>query len=247
MPSLSYQLYSSREWPLIETFALLQRLGVTEVEGFGPLYDNPAETKAALVAHGLTMPTGHFALDMLETDPEGTIAIAKTIGVEAVIVPFVMPDERPTDAAGWAAFGARLAKAGKPVVDAGLDFGWHNHAFEFEPCDDGSMPMEHILAGADYIGVELDLAWVAVAGQDVIKWINHYGPRMISAHIKDIAPEGQNADEDGWADVGTGTMDWAAIHAALQNVGCERYILEHDKPSDHVRFAETSVAAVRAF
>jgi sugar phosphate isomerase/epimerase len=70
---------------------------------------------------------------------------------------------------------------------------------------------------------------------------------MISAHIKDIAPEGQNADEDGWADVGTGTMDWAAIHAALQNAGCERYILEHDKPSDHVRFAETSVAAVRAF
>ena len=39
MPTISYQLYSSRNWDVEETFAMLSELGVKEVEGFGPYFE----------------------------------------------------------------------------------------------------------------------------------------------------------------------------------------------------------------
>ena len=73
MPSISYQLYSSRNWDVADTFEMLAGLGITEVEGFGPYFEDPAKTKALLASHGMTMPTGHFALDLVEGSPEKAI------------------------------------------------------------------------------------------------------------------------------------------------------------------------------
>ncbi len=191
MASLSYQLYSSRNFDMGEILATLEQHGVTEVEGYGPLFDDPAATQAKLAAHGLSMPTAHMSLDLVEGDPERTLAIAKALNIQAVIVPHIMPDLRPTTAEGWAAFGKRLAAAGKPIVDAGLKFGWHNHDFEFKACEDGSFPIEHIANGADYINLELDLAWVHVGGQDPIAWLEKFGDRVIAVHVKDRAATGE--------------------------------------------------------
>ena len=52
---------------------------------------------------------------MLEHDPTRVIKIARTLGIEAVYCPYLMPDQRPTDASGWFAFGQRLQAAGKPL------------------------------------------------------------------------------------------------------------------------------------
>jgi sugar phosphate isomerase/epimerase len=41
-------------------------------------------------------------------------------------------------------------------------------------------------------------------------FIERYRGRMPLVHVKDIAPPGENADEDGWADVGTGIVPWAS-------------------------------------
>lgn len=38
--------------------------------------------------------------------------------------------------------------------------------------------------------------------EDAVKWITDYRSIITIAHVKDIAPQGQNADEDGWSDVG---------------------------------------------
>lgn len=247
MASLSYQLFSSRNYDLHEILGLLQSLGIKEVEGFGPFYDDPAYTKATLDKYDLSMPTGHFSIDMIEGTPERTIEIAKTLGTEAVIVPYLMPDDRPKTSAEWAAFGQRLAQAGEKIVAAGFKFGWHNHDFEFQACEDGSFPIEHILAGADFIQLELDIAWVHVAGQDPLAWLERLKDRIIAVHAKDRAPKGENADEDGWADLGHGEMDWTAISAKLKEIGVPRYVLEHDNPSDQTRFATRSVATAKSF
>ena len=39
-------------------------------------------------------------------------------------------------------------------------------------------------------------------------------------HVKDIAPAGEAADEDGWADLGAGTVDWAGLIGALKARRC---------------------------
>jgi len=247
MTNISYQTYSSRNFPVDGTLKLLADVGIKEVEGFGPYYDDAAKSKAQLDAHGLRMPTGHFSLDMVENSPEKVIEVAQTFGMEAVIVPHIMPDQRPTDAAGWAAFGQRLAKAGAPIRAAGFEFGWHNHDFEFKPLEDGSYPIEHIANASEHTGIELDLAWVAVAGLDPVEWINKFAGRLIAVHIKDRAPEGENADEDGWADVGHGSIDWAPIVSALKAANVNRYVIEHDNPNDEERLITRSFATTSNF
>ena len=69
--------------------------------------------------------------------------------------------------------------------------------------------------------------------------------RIAAAHIKDIAPEGECVDEDGWADVGHGVMDWTAIMAALRKTDARWFVMEHDNPKDHSRFASRSIETAR--
>ncbi len=248
MTAISYQLYCSRNFPpLADTLSMLAAAGFKEVEGFGGLYGDAAGLRAMLDASGLRMPTGHFGLSQIEDQRAEMLKAATTLGMSAVIVPYVMPDDRPTDARGWAAFGQRLVEAGKPFQDAGFAFGWHNHDFEFAKTDSDLLPIELIAdAGAD-MKIELDIGWVVRAGHDPVRWVNKLGSKIIAAHVKDIAPKGENADEDGWADVGHGTIDWKPIMAALDGVGCGRIVLEHDNPKDHKRFATRSLASAMTF
>jgi sugar phosphate isomerase/epimerase len=246
MPTISYQLYSSRNWDADETFAMLAEAGYKEVEGVGPHYEDTAATKARLERYGMTMPTGHFAPDFIESDPAKVIEIAKALGITCVIAPFIPPAERPTTMSGWTAFTARLVKMSEPIIAAGLDFAWHNHDFEFVPVD-GQFPLDLIAAASPDIKFELDLAWVHVAGQDPVEWLQKYKGRIVAAHVKDVAPNGDCADEGGWADVGHGVMDWKTIKPAMDAAGVTRYVVEHDNPNDHVRMASRSLASVQAF
>ena len=242
MTDFSYQLYSSRDFgPMPETFGMLAALGYAHVEGYGPVYEDLDATKKALDETGLTMPSGHFAMDMVENNPDRVIEIAKALGIRKIIVPYLMPADRPTDAAGWTAFGKRLAAAGKLLQDAGFQFGWHNHDFEFIALPTGELPIDLILAN-ESVGFEFDVAWAAVAGQDPADVIAQYGDRIIAAHVKDRAPAGQNANEDGWADAGHGTLDWPGHFSALKAAGCDLFIMEHDKPADDNRFASRALA-----
>lgn len=248
MSHISYQLYCSRNFPpLGDTLQMLAGAGYADVEGYGGLFADNDGLRAGLDAAGLTMISSHVGLDQIETDLTATLATIKSLGIEKVFVPFIGPDDRPTDAAGWTAFGKRLAEAGKPLQDAGLIFGWHNHDFEFVATETGALPIDLIADAAPDLMLELDLGWVQRAGRAPADWINKYASRISAAHIKDVAPDGQCADEDGWADVGHGAMDWPTIHAALKAANCTHYVVEHDNPNDHTRFATRSLAAIQSF
>ena len=66
-------------------------------------------------------------------------------------------------------------------------------------------------------------------------------------HVKDIAPKGESADEDGWADVGHGTVPWADLFKALAGSPVRHFIVEHDNPKDITRLATRSIATIKAF
>jgi sugar phosphate isomerase/epimerase len=246
MANISYQLYCSRNFPPLDaTLTMLARAGYTEVEGFGGLYADEAALKAQLDAAGLAMTSGHFGLDMLENDPAKAMRVARTLGMSRVYCPYVMPDARPTDIAGWRAFGQRLAAAGRQFTDAGMVFGWHNH--DFELVDLGGVTPLDLIAETTGLSLELDLGWVVIAGHDPVAWIAKYAGRITSVHVKDIAPKGQAVDESGWADVGHGIIDWAPIKSALDAAGITHFVCEHDNPNDHARFAARSLASVKGW
>lgn len=245
MTTIAYQLYCSRNFPpLGDTLSMLKSTGFDYVEGFGGLYDDPGATRAALDAAGVSMPSAHFGLDLIENDLERALSIARTLGVQKVIVPYLMPEDRPNDRHGWSAFAARLAEAGKPVKEAGFSYGWHNH--DFELADLGGVTALDLIAEAG-VDLELDLGWVQAAGHDPSAWLVKYAAQTISVHVKDLAPAGECADEDGWADVGHGVIDWSPIRATLAASGVDHWIVEHDNPSDHARFAARSLATIHGW
>lgn len=250
MNPISYQLYSSRNYsPLADTFAMLNKLGYTQVEGFGGLFTDSTDIgmlRADLDANDLHMATCHFGLNVVRDQPDRVIAQAKALNMEVVFVPAVPQAERVKTAAGWEALGKTLAEIGKPLQDAGLKFGWHNHAFEFASIDSEQLPLDLILACDDSLLLEFDVAWCVVGKQDPLSWIDRYADRLISVHIKDLAPEGECVDEDGWADVGYGIMNWSALLKVLDSTAVQYRIMEHDNPSDHQRFASRSIETVKS-
>jgi sugar phosphate isomerase/epimerase len=253
MTDVSFQLYSAREFPpLSDVIALLGSLGYKEAEGFSGIYgamDDAAvkSLKADLDASGIRMATGHFGIDALENEPKRMIEIARTLGMDAIYAPYLMPGERPTDGEGWSAFGRRLSQAGKPFKDAGFDFGWHNHDFEFVALPDGSLPHDRMFENAPDLSWEMDVAWVIRGGADPKKFIDAYKDRITSVHVKDIAPESANDNEGGWADVGYGVVDWPSLWALLKTTKARHFVVEHDNPSDLVRCATRSIETIKTF
>ncbi|MEZ5479554.1 MAG: sugar phosphate isomerase/epimerase [Thiolinea sp.] len=192
------------------------------------------------------MPTGHFSLDSLEQDLSGVLAAAQTLGIHKIICPWIAPEQRPTESAGWQAIATRLAVVGEQVRAAGYGFAWHNHDFEFKPCtDNGVIPMAILLDSVPELEWEADIAWIVRGGAKPLDWIAQYGARITVAHTKDIAPAGECADEDGWADLGHGVVDWPAIVPALQAAGTGLFVMEHDNPNDLQRFAGRSLATLQ--
>lgn len=245
----SYQLYSARNFqPWEEVVKTLAQAGYTQVEGYGGVYDDPKAFRAQLDAAGLAMPTGHFSVEILENRFDEAAAIASTLGMTLMACPYLMAEDRPASADGWRGFGERLGRIGEKARAAGFDFAWHNHDFEFVTLEDGSVPQALILDAAPNIGWEIDVAWVIRGGADPEAWIARYADRILAVHVKDIAPAGQNPDQDGWADVGHGTVDWRHLIATLKAKTPARFfIMEHDNPSDQARFARRSIETVTSF
>ena len=242
----SLQLYTARNHPpLNAAIGMIAKLGYREVEGFGGVYGEPAKLRAVMDKNDIAMPTGHFSLDMLENEKKKVLAIASALGINKLIAPYLLPDDRPTSAKGWKDFGKRLGALATTYRAKGYPLAWHNHDFEYHKLKDGLTPHELIFGAAPLLDWEIDVAWIVRGKSDPLKWIKAYAGAITSVHIKDIAKKGENVDEDGWADVGHGTVDWAKIMDALKPTRCVHFILEHDNPSDLERFCKRSMATVK--
>lgn len=246
--TVALQLYSMRDCAdQIGLLAQLPGLGITQVEGYGGVYGAPAAYRSAMDDHGISMPSGHIGLEDIEADFAATVTLAKSLGMRHVFAPYLQETDRPDTSAGWSKLAARLATAARKYAEEGLSFGWHNHDFEFVALADGGIPMDILLDDAPDMTWEADLAWIVRGGRDPLEYIERYGSRLASIHVKDIAPAGTNLDEDGWSDLGAGTMNWPALLQACRKQSSDLiYALEHDKPADPMGYAARSAAAFAA-
>ncbi len=243
---ISFQLYSARNFPPIEKhLETLAAIGFDAVEPFGGTYKaDPQGLRNKCDALGLAIPTCHMPLADLDADRAAVIDQAKILGLETVIVPAIPAEQRTQDAAGWQALGARLHGHADALKVAGLKLAWHNHAFEYVTLPDGSRPIEHLLSGAD-VKWEVDLGWVTRGGADIATELAKFKGKVAAFHVKDVAPEGVTKD-DGWTDIGSGTLDWKALWPAIAAAGTDLLVFEHDAPSDWESFARNSYRFVAA-
>ncbi|MBV9251861.1 MAG: sugar phosphate isomerase/epimerase [Acetobacteraceae bacterium] len=244
-PAISYQMYSSRNFPdLARQVEMVADIGFRHAEPYGRLLNEVTALKAALDAHGLEAPTAHVGISSFRDDFDDMMDKLRKLDARIAIVPAVPPAERVQDRAGWQRLGAELLEYANRAMALGFTFAWHNHDFEFARLPDGTMPLEWILGDNPILKWQVDVGWVARADADPKSWIERYAPRVVSFHMKDLVPMGQNRDEDGWADVGYGRLDWKALLPVMRATPAAVWTLEHGNPTDDERFARRSFVTV---
>jgi sugar phosphate isomerase/epimerase len=245
---LSIQLYTLRSLnDLDRILDAVADAGFRYVECIGSHLDDPATTKAKLDARGLKASSSHVGLAALRERPEALVEACRTLGIDQLFMPAVPPDQRAMAADGWRALGKELGAMSDRLRGQGIELGYHNHNWELEPKEDGRTALELLFdaAGGSPLTWQVDVAWLVRAGADPERWLERYRDRITSAHVKDIAPAGQNEDQDGWADVGSGVLDWRALWRACREAGARWMVVEHDKPKDPAASARASFAFLR--
>lgn len=229
LSAVGVQLYTVRslmEDDVEGTLRAIAGIGFEEVEFAGYYGRRPAEVKGLLDEVGLTAPSTHVPLNVLREDLDGIIQTAQAIGHEYVICPWLPQSERGS-IHGYRQLAAFFNEVGSEMQAAGLQLGYHNHAFEFEAID-GERPYDVLLQETDpeHVTMELDLYWIVEAGHDPLAYFEQYPGRFALSHVKDRTHDG------AMTAVGEGAIDFAAILAQSDQAGLQRYIVEHDNPDD---------------
>jgi sugar phosphate isomerase/epimerase len=220
--AISIQLYTLRRilaTDLEGTLAALAGIGYRKVELAGLHGRTPVQFRAVLDRVGLHATSGHVGLG---SNWQQAMQDALTLGQRFIVMPFA----NFRTAAEWRAMVAELNLAGELARQAGLRFGYHNHAAEFATLPSGERPWDIIVNETDpkLVHLQLDLYWAVTGGQDPVALIHANRHRILQFHVKDRAANGS------FADLGRGTIDFPRIFAHAREAGVLEYIVEHDQP-----------------
>ena len=153
-------------------------------------------------------------------------------GVEYCVQPWI--EEKDRNIETYKRMIADWNKVGEIMKNAGIQFGYHNHNFEFLPTD-GIVPYYDIFLkemDADLITMELDCYWATKAGQDPVEMFNKYPGRFQLLHFKDMSKDVTEpfytVDKDDITSVGAGLIDYKRIYDARENAGLKYFFVEDD-------------------
>jgi sugar phosphate isomerase/epimerase len=242
---LSIQLYTLRTLENLDRILdVVAEAGYRYVETVGSHLDDAAGVRAKLDAIGLKASSSHVSLATLREKPDAVADACRTLGLTQLFMPAVPPDQRDMDAEGWRDLGRELGRMAERFHQQGITLGYHNHHWELKPKDGAKTALELIFEAArgSPLAWQVDVAWLVRGGAEPKEWLNRYRNLVASAHVKDIAPEGRNEDQDGWADVGAGVLDWRDLWREARAAGAQWMVVEHDKPADPAQTARASFA-----
>jgi sugar phosphate isomerase/epimerase len=221
------------------TIAGVAKIGYKEVEFAGYFGKTPKEAKAVIDANGLTSPSAHHPIDALESKLPEILEGAHVIGQKFIVCPYLDAKSRTAD--GYKHLAEVCNRAGEATQKAGIQLCYHNHSFEFEKVDGiEGKPFDYLLAQTNpkLVKIEMDLCWMAVAGQDPVAYFNKHPGRFPLVHAKDWTNEGTGSrDYEGavghpvsghMTNVGSGTIDWKKIFAQSGKAGIQHYFVEND-------------------
>jgi sugar phosphate isomerase/epimerase len=246
LPAIGLQLYTVREIfqkDPVATLRAIARIGYREVEFGGGGYESMDSTmlRKTLDRFGLTAPSVHIGYDALLKNFDASVSMAKTLGAKTVVLPY-MGDEHRTEQA-WQTALPNFNRFAADLRRAGLGFAYHNHDFEFTTKPGGTSLYERFLKDTDpaLVKVELDLYWVARAGEDPAALIDRLAGRLYAYHVKDMRADGSMAA------VGAGKTDFAALFRLKGSAGVRHFYVENDAaPAPYLPDITTSFRTLNA-
>ena len=184
------------------------------------------QARQMLDDNGLKCIATHRSWDSLALGTDREIEFHHALGCDFTAIGGLPDPFGSQGAAGYAQFVRDAAPVIAHLKAAGIRFGYHNHAHEFERADaSGSLYDIFIAEGGPDFLLELDLYWVAHAGLNPERIVERCHGRMPVIHVKDKeVADGQPV----MAPVGEGNLDWAHLLPACQKAGVEWYAVEQD-------------------
>jgi len=145
------------------------------------------------------------------------------IGSEYMVCSYLFPQERNLE--DYKKLPELLENSGKVTKEAGIQFAYHNHDFEFEKFDDNRNVYDFILENSspELVKMELDLYWISKAGIDPLMYFEKYPGRFPLWHVKDM-----KAGTKDFTEIGNGTIDFERIFKAGKQAGLQYWFLEQD-------------------
>ncbi len=251
---IGLQLYTLRNQiaeDLPGTIAKVSEIGYKHVELFGygdrKYFGMPAQDfYKLLIDNGLGISSSHHLTGRVGGDSQGTllngweqtVEDALVAGQTHIVCPYLLDEERES-LDDYKELTDILNKAGETCKKAGIGFGYHNHAFEFEPME-GQIPMDVIMNGTDpdLVQMELDIYWVYKAGGTAQDFFEKYPGRTTMWHVKDLGEDGATVA------VGNGVIDYKTIFAAAGESGLQKFFVEQDNSDDPLTDIATSLQTV---
>ena len=222
---VALQAYTVREELAVDylgTLTAIAEIGYEGVElGPPPAEISLVECKDHMTQIGLQVVGSHAGLQQLTDDLGAQVDYLHTMGGRYLGLSHRFASRQDVLEAA-----KRFNDIGDACRDAGIQLLYHNHNWEFTKFD-GQAAYDLLLDATDpaLVKMELDTYWVQRAGEDPVDYLNRLRGRCPLLHIKDM----EAGEEQFFAEVGEGVLDWDAIFQAADAAGTQWLVVEQDQ------------------
>lgn len=250
------QLYTIRDAMTADVPGTLKKisdLGYKNVElanyADGKFYGYlPTEFRKMVNDLGMDIVSSHTSVEAAGITMESAKKMADDhalLGVKYCVQPWVEEVNRNIES--YKKMIADWNQVGAVMKEVGIQFGYHNHNFEFANID-GVVPYYDIFMpemDSNLITMELDMYWATKAGQDPVEMFNKYPGRFQLFHFKDMAQQSApfyDVIKDDITSVGAGLIDFKRIYAARETAGMKYLFVEDDNQGNGKPFEALEIS-----
>lgn len=142
------------------------------------------------------------------------IADHKTAGMKYIVFPWLGVPESVKELELYCRY---FDEIGKRCKEAGILFGYHNHAHEFQKVEDKEVMYDYMLqhTNPEYVFFQMDVYWVVRGQNSPVDYFNQYPGRFKMLHIKDHREIGQS-----------GMVGYDAIFRNIDTAGTQDIVAE---------------------
>ena len=235
------QMYSARSILNHDNYADILKeiaaMGYTAVEAAsydgdnGLIYGDTTEVfKQKVEAAGMKVLSAHVSrgLSREELDSgdltaalawwDKCIEVHKKASMEYIVTPWIGLQETLKDLQVYCDY---LNEVGRRCKAAGIKYGYHNHAYEFEKVEDQVM-YDYMLQHTDpeLVFFQMDVYWAVIGKASPVDYFKRYPGRFKMLHIKDEWEVGQS-----------GMVGFDAIFKNAELAGLENFVVEIERYS----------------
>lgn len=240
---IALQAYSLRhtfgDHPL-ETLKLIKDAGYDGVELYGNAF-SPEFYASLLKESGLVCAGWHTGFNDLMTDFDNVVRRNLAVGNRNIAIPHLNME----DNARWSNAAAAMNVMAEKLARYGIRLGYHNHAHEFLPGEDGQTPWE-VVAKNTYkeVFMQLDTGNAMKGNADVMTELEKNPGRARTIHFKPYSRKDLFKPV-----IGEDDTDWEKVVTFCETRGATEWIIveyeESENPEEAIRKCAAELRRMR--